>query len=281
MKKLFGILMALVLALALLPATVFAEDAVAKTDDGTTYATLEEAVRAVKDGGTVTLLKSATGAGIGTFRNPKAGQIAAKSFTIDFGGYTYTVKDPAVGSSTYESQGFHFEWSGDADYNHYVTLENGTINVAEDAATVKMLIQNYCNLILIDMTLDGTNLVESDVGYYTLSNCCGTVDIRSTTIIAHEDGVAFDVDGGYRTAYNKAPVHVTVEDDSNIVGKFEVTTGIAGMNPNNLFIMGGTFTMDPTPYVAGISEMTVVDGKYVVKLLPPRCTGRQRGLPGF
>lgn len=179
------------------------------------------------------------------------------------------MKDPAVGSSTYESQGFHFEWSGDADYNHYVTLENGTINVAEDAATVKMLIQNYCNLILIDMTLDGTNLVESDVGYYTLSNCCGTVDICSTTIIAHEDGVAFDVDGGYRTVYNKAPVHVTVEDDSNIVGKFEVTTGIAGMNPNNLFIMGGTFTMDPTPYVAGISEMTVVDGKYVVKLLPP------------
>ncbi len=41
MKKLISILMALVLALALLPATVFAEDAVAKTDDGTTYATLE------------------------------------------------------------------------------------------------------------------------------------------------------------------------------------------------------------------------------------------------
>lgn len=280
MKKLTSILLALVLALALLPATVWAADEVAEVN-GTKYETLEAAVAAVPNGGTVKLLKNATGGVVGTFRTPKAGQIQAKSFTIDFGGYTYTVKDPAVGSSTYESQGFHFEWSGDADYNHYVTLENGTINVAEDAATVKMLIQNYCNLILIDMTLDGTNLVESDVGYYTLSNCCGTVDIRSTTIIAHEDGVAFDVDGGYRTAYNKAPVHVTVEDDSNIVGKFEVTTGIAGMNPNNLFIMGGTFTMDPTPYVAGISEMTVVDGKYVVKLLPPRCTGRQRGLPGF
>lgn len=205
MKKLTSILLALVLALALLPATVWAADEVAEVN-GTKYETLEAAVAAVPNGGTVKLLKN---------------------------------------------------------------------------ATVKMLIQNYCNLILIDMTLDGTNLVESDVGYYTLSNCCGTVDIRGTTIIAHEDGVAFDVDGGYRTAYNKTPVHVTVEDDSNIVGKFEVTTGIAGMNPNNLFIMGGIFTMDPTPYVAGISEMTVVDGKYVVKLLPPRCTGRQRGLPGF
>lgn len=71
---------------------------------------------AVPNGGTVKLLKNATGGGVGTFRTPKAGQIQAKSFTIDFGGYTYTVKDPAVGSSTYESQGFHFEWSGDADY---------------------------------------------------------------------------------------------------------------------------------------------------------------------
>lgn len=40
MKKLFGILMALVLALALLPTTVFAAEEVAKIDDGTTYATL-------------------------------------------------------------------------------------------------------------------------------------------------------------------------------------------------------------------------------------------------
>ena len=39
MKKLFGILMALVLALALLPTTVFAAEEVAKIDDGTTYAT--------------------------------------------------------------------------------------------------------------------------------------------------------------------------------------------------------------------------------------------------
>lgn len=172
---------------------------------------------AVPNGGTVKLLKNATGGGVGTFRTPKAGQIQAKSFTIDFGGYTYTVKDPAVGSSTYESQGFHFEWSGDADYNHYVTLENGTINVAEDAATVKMLIQNYCNLILIDMTLDGTNLVESDVGYYTLSNCCGTVDIRSTTIIAHEDGVAFDVDGGYITKpLSMSPLRTTATSSASL-----------------------------------------------------------------
>ena len=46
MKKLFGILMALVLALALLPTTVFAAEEVAKIDDGTTFETLEAAVKA-------------------------------------------------------------------------------------------------------------------------------------------------------------------------------------------------------------------------------------------
>lgn len=46
MKKLFGILMALVLALALLPTTVFAADEVAQI--GTTkYSTLQEAFKNV------------------------------------------------------------------------------------------------------------------------------------------------------------------------------------------------------------------------------------------
>lgn len=88
MKKLTSILLALVLALALLPATVWAADEVAEVN-GTKYETLEAAVAAVPNGGTVKLLKNATGGVVGTFRTPKAGQIQAKSFTIDFGGYTY------------------------------------------------------------------------------------------------------------------------------------------------------------------------------------------------
>ena len=48
MKKITGILSALVLALALLPTTVFAAEEVAKIDDGTTFETLEAAVKAVE-----------------------------------------------------------------------------------------------------------------------------------------------------------------------------------------------------------------------------------------
>lgn len=70
MKKLTSILLALVLALALLPATVWAADEVAEVN-GTKYETLEAAVAAVPNGGTVKLLKNATGGGVGTFRTPR------------------------------------------------------------------------------------------------------------------------------------------------------------------------------------------------------------------
>ncbi len=285
MKKLFGILMALVLALALLPATVFAEDAVAKTDDGTTYATLEEAVRAVKEGGTVTLLKSATGAGIGTFRNPKAGQIAAKSFTIDFGGFTYTVKDPAVGSTGFETQGFHLEWSGKGDANHNVTLKNGTIEAAKGTKSVKMLVQNYCNLTLENMVLDGANLAGNQA--YTMSNNCGNVVIKDTTIIAKENGVAFDVYGGFG---NYSDVGVTITGKSVINGTVEVARDSGTQNKNTLkvengtvngklmvdkndkttvSVIAGTFASDVSDYVdTSASSLKQVNGQWVVKKNP-------------
>lgn len=284
MKKLFGILMALVLALALLPTTVFAAEEVAKIDDGTTYATLEEAVRAVKEGGTVTLLKSATGAGIGTFRNPKAGQIAAKSFTIDFGGFTYTVKDPAVGSTGTETQGFHLEWSGKGDANHNVTLKNGTIEAAKGTKNVKMLVQNYCNLTLENMVLNGANLAENQA--YTMSNNCGNVVIKDTTIIAKENGVAFDVYGGFG---NYSDVGVTITGKSVINGTVEVARDSGTQNKNTLkvengtvngnlkvdknakttvSVIAGTFASDVSDYVTSASSLEQVNGQWVVKKNP-------------
>lgn len=284
MKKLFGILMALVLALALLPTTVFAAEEVAKIDDGTTFETLEAAVKAVKKGGTVTLLKSATGAGIGTFRNPKAGQIAAKSFTIDFGGFTYTVKDPAVGSTGTETQGFHLEWSGNGDANHNVTLKNGTIEAAKGTKNVKMLVQNYCNLTLENMVLDGANLAENQA--YTMSNNCGNVVIKDTTIIAKENGVAFDVYGGFG---NYSDVGVTITGKSVINGTVEVARDSGTQNKNTLkvengtvngkltvvkndktavSVIAGTFASDVSDYVTSASSLKQVNGQWVVKKNP-------------
>lgn len=286
MKKVIGILMALVLALALVPTTVFAADEVAKIDDGTTFETLEAAVKAVADGGTVTLLKNATGSGIGTYTNTKdANKIPAKSFTIDFGGFTYTATDPAAGSTNTETQAFHLEWSGKGDANHKVTLKNGKIEAAKGTTNVKMLVMNYCDLTLDNMVLDGTNLASSVP--YTMSNNCGNVVIKDTTITAAKNGVAFDVYGGF---HSYSDVNVTITGKSVVNGSVEVARGSGTQNVNTLkvengtingelkvdkndkttvSVIAGTFASDVSDYVdTSASSLEQVNGQWVVKKNP-------------
>lgn len=121
------------------------------------------------------------GSGIGIFNknNP-----TIKNLTIDFNGNTYTFTAPAVGSDGYESQAVHLE-SGRA-----VILQNGTLDVAKDSNVFQMGLQNYCDLTLENMVVDGSNLKGS--APYTMSNNHGNVVINKSTIIAKEGGVAFD-----------------------------------------------------------------------------------------
>ena len=226
---------------------------VATIGDTNGYLTLKDAVAAVEDGGTIKLIKDAVGSSIGTYKTPKQAdangdpQIAAKGFTIDFGGHTYTINNPASGSEGYESQGIHLERTNSIIPN--VTFLNGKIAVdAKNGKAITMLVQNYCNLTLIDMVVDGSNL--SDAYYkignelvlganYTLSNNSkdgAKTLIQNTEIIARsgENHVAFDSD---------KKSDVTVKGNSIIRGKFEV-----GKNAS-LVIIGGTFSSDPSAYV--------------------------------
>lgn len=229
--------------------------AVAQIGD-TYYKTLADAVAAVQDGSTITLLKDTTGSGIGTYKTPGTDlngnpQIAAKGFTIDFNHHTYSVDKPAVGSKTYETQGFHLEWKGSIDTTPNITLKNGTLDVAQNHdPNLKLLIQNYCNLTLDNMTVDGTNLTKgwasNGVPYtYVTSNCNGTVNIKDTTIISGNPAydVAFDVDGAL---HSYGPVHLTIDGNSRICGKFEVSA----QEGNSLTINSGYFTSDPSAYLA-------------------------------
>ena len=74
----------------------FAPAVVATIGNTNGYLTLKEAVAAVEDGGTIKLIKDAVGSSIGTYKTPKQAdangdpQIAAKGFTIDFGGHTHS-----------------------------------------------------------------------------------------------------------------------------------------------------------------------------------------------
>ncbi len=231
----------------------FAPAVVATIGNTNGYLTLKDAVAAVEDGGTIKLIKDAVGSSIGTYKTPKQAdangdpQIAAKGFTIDFGGHTYTINNPASGSEGYESQGIHLERTNSIIPN--VTFLNGKIAVdAKNGKAITMLVQNYCNLTLIDMVVDGSNL--SDAYYkignelvlganYTLSNNSkdgAKTLIQNTEIIARsgENHVAFDSD---------KKSDVTVKGNSIIRGKFEVG------NNASLVIIGGTFNSDPRTYV--------------------------------
>ena len=226
---------------------------VAKIGD-TTYPTLEEAVNAAPDSEpvTITLLTDATGDGIKVE--------APKNITFDLGRHTYNV-DGTVGSTGTETNGFQL-LKGST-----VVFKNGTIT--SDKA--KILIQNYSDLTLENVVLDGRYLDDSRP--YTLSLNNGTVNITgNTSILAKANGgVAFDLyywpDGGYPDG-----VQVTVNTTGTISGPIELSQDgtAAAANPNRLTIQninhegtinflgdydtdvvsisGGTFASPPTKY---------------------------------
>ena len=170
------------------------------------------------------------GSGIGIFNknNP-----TIKNLTIDFNGNTYTFTAPAVGSDGYESQAVHLE-SGRA-----VILQNGTLDVAKDSNVFQMGLQNYCDLTLENMVVDGSNLKGS--APYTMSNNHGNVVINKSTIIAKGGGVAFDAYYWPSNGYTDG-VSVTVTD-SIINGRIEVTVDgkkAIGDNTHSVSISGGT-----------------------------------------
>lgn len=205
--------MALLLALFTLPAarTALAGDNDAAKIGDKTYETLEAAFAEVPDGTptTITLLRNASGNGI---------QVAGtKNITFDLGGFTYTIDGDAVGSSGTETNGFQLLKGAT------VKFQNGTIT----STKAKILIQNYSNLTLQNVLLDGTQL--NYAAPYTLSLNCGKIQITgNTSILAKPNGgVAFDL---YYWATNGYPegIQVTVNTTGTISGPIELTTDSSG-----------------------------------------------------
>lgn len=256
--RLLSIALAICMALSLTPVAYAAEGDTAGGAGGTTgatetgvakigdqyYDTLVAAVQAASDGQTIELLRNASGAGVGTFLDDLTYPV--KDFTIDFGGHTYTCVGPAVGSTGTQSQAFHLEWAGNGQENAQVTLKNGRVTSTANSG-VWMLVQNYCNLTLNDMTLDGTNI---GAGGYALSNNCGNVTIKNSTIIAPQGGYAFDsCDYASYTG-----VTVTVEGGSRIQGAIEHTNPNGDENNAHLIVKGGTFTENTVRIDNGASK---------------------------
>ena len=184
--------------------------------NNTKYETLEEAFAAVKSGETIKLLADCSGNGIKVPEN--------SNFTVDFAGHTYIVDGTTVGSAGTETQAFQLL------KDSTITFKNGTLK----STTAKMLIQNYANLTLDNMKLDGSNLVGD--APYTLSTNNGSTVINDTEIIAKAGGVAFDV-CSFGSYTNNS---VTVKGNSVINGKIELSS--YNDAPKTLSLSGGDFS---------------------------------------
>lgn len=235
-KRFLSIMMALCLALSLLPATALAADdtGVECTDgekcthiaeiEGKHYESLQAAVNAVEpsqiDATTIRLLNQEKFSGV---------RVNGQNIVLDLGGRTYTVGDPTVGSVGTETNGFQLLQGSK------VTMRDGTLK-ASNYYNLKILIQNYCDLTLEDITIDCS---EGNC-LYAISNNCGDTVIRgNTNIIATSGQVAFDV-----CDFQSYP-SVSVTFDDTFVGKVDGTIEYTGTNADihKLTIKGnGTFT---------------------------------------
>ena len=211
--------------------------------DGKGYATLAAAVAAAKDGDTIKLLKDVDN-GDGVIVP------SGKNFTLDFDNHTYTVTQNLAGSEGTESQCFQLL------KNSTLTFKNGTIKARN--VNVAMIIQNYSNLTLEKMLLDGTSITRNDATY-TMSNNCGDVVIKDTIINTVPNGVAFDVYGGFG---NYSDVTVTVTGSSEINGKIEVARGSGTQNKNTLAINGGTINGELAVTDNEKTEITISGGSF-------------------
>ncbi len=217
-KKMLAFLMAVIIVVGMFPITAMAENPVAKIGD-TEYATLADAIGAVKDNETITMVADVVGAaGISVGEN--------KNFTVDFADHTYTVNKPGAGSTNTQTQAFQL-LKGST-----ITFRNGTIQCATENKNftwvssanekgIAMLIQNYCDLTLDNMTIDGTNIAHNGNNTrYVVSNNCGTTTIKDSGIIAVDGDFAFD--SCKSGSYSVPTVNV---EDSTINGKVEASGG--------------------------------------------------------
>lgn len=285
-QKFLALLLAVALVLAMSSTALAA--GVCKIGDKE-YTSLAEAVAEVPADGTpttITLLADTTGDGVVVEKG--------KNIIFDLGGNAYTV-DGTVGSSGTETNGFQL-LKGST-----VAFKNGTIN----AGKAKIVIQNYANLTLEDVTVDARN---GAVCQYACSNNCGTVNIiGNTSIYAAAGQAAFDVyywpKGGYdegvtvnvnTTGTIDGRIEYTNDgsDQANVAGKaklniqsgnftgtFSITKGVEGKT--GIIVSGGSFTDTSTIENYLAPGLKLEGGKVVSATTPPADDDGDDGSIGY
>ena len=263
-KRLFGLILALAMVIAIAPMALATSSTECPDGDscthvaaigGTHYGTLKDAIDKVQSGGTIVMIDDVPNAkGITVESN--------KNFTIDFADHTYTLSGPGAGSSGTETNGFQLL------KDSTITFKNGTICIAEGANNIKRIIQNYANLTLENMQIYAKN--QQDGEDYALSFNNGDIVFKGNTSVytTSDDTIAFDVckyasypstivtfDKSYTGTINgviiydssDASTHKLFIDGNGSFGKIEVSQGSAA-SPS-ISITGGTFSDDVSAYV--------------------------------
>ena len=251
-----------------------ATNAVAKIGD-TYYKTLADAYAALpRNAGTdsepttITVLKDSEGKAIGSDSDK------GMNYVIDFGGHTYTVGKPAVGSTGTETQGLRVLKGSKA------VFKNGTLK-AVNYPDMKMPVHTYGDVTFEDFTVDATEDSYAQIAY-EIDN--GSLNmLGNSSILAYPGKIGLYVSFWPRGGYTDGTT-VNIDTTGKITGKmvyewddkadtaeqqkenkavlnikngnFDITniqTLFTSSLPSNLkvpkiYISGGYFTVDPSAY---------------------------------
>lgn len=179
------------------------------------------------------------------------------NFVFDLGGHTLTMTGDTVGSNGTETN----NWQLLKDST--VVFKNGTIRSHQTSETSKLMIQNYSNLTLENITLDGTQLRDPAGGKWVLSINNGEVKILgNTSIKAASDGVAF---GAAWNRYYTGGAQVTVDTTGTIEGPTKLNFGSGASESDiktTMDIKNGTFKGDVTVAEKMTNQMKISGGTF-------------------
>lgn len=284
MKKVLATILALVMALGVTTAA-WADDAGvacsgencnhAAAFNGKHYNHLVDAYAALTRGTTkpataevITLLKDSSGGGIGSDADTNM------NYVIDFGGYTYTVGAPAVGSTGTVSQGLRVLQTSTAKFM------NGTLKAADYNGLVQV-VHTYGDVTFENFNVDAR---ENSYAQIAVEPDCGTLNITgNSSILAREGKTGLYVAFWHTGTYDGTTVNVNTtgkitgklvyEFDEDMTGDAAATENKAVLNIDNgnfeitgiqtlfsgvtndelkeekITVTGGTFSTDVTGYL--------------------------------
>ena len=285
MKKALATILALVMALGL-TTYAWADTGVdcaggeacthAAEFNGKHYNLLVDAYAALTRGTTkpttaqvITLLRDSSGGGIGSDADTNM------NYVIDFGGHTYTVGAPAVGSTGTVSQGLRVLQTSTAKFM------NGTLKAANYNGLAQV-VHTYGDVTFENFNVDAR---ENSYAQIAVEPDCGTLNITgNSSILAREGETGLYVAFWHTGTYNGTTVNVNTtgkitgklvyEFDEDMTGDAAATENKAVLNIDNgnfeitgiqtLFsgvanealkeakieVSGGTFSTDVTEYLA-------------------------------